>query len=446
MSIVPNIANSNNTQNKTDKGSHVCWHGSMTLIERFAKQRVLNRLNQIQYGKLDLVFQDKRYQSGQKTEQCPLSATIFVHHPQFFVDIAFGGNPGSGESYMRHHWTTDNLTGLVQLMVRNEHVLSNMASRLAGLQKTIMHLAHKLNVNSHRGSKKNIAAHYDIGNDLFRLFLDPTMMYSSGLFLDENMTMEQASNCKLALICQRLQLSDSDHVLEIGTGWGGFAVFAAKNIGCHVTTTTISEEQYRYVEQLIKQHHLEDKITLLKQDYRKLEGQYDKLVSIEMIEAVGYRYMNTYIKQCSALLKPTGSLLIQSITIKDQVHKRYIKTADFIKRYIFPGGCLPCVSSITHAVQSHSDLTLFHLESFGESYARTLKEWRKAFLNKQDQVRQLGYNDAFIRLWEYYLCYCEGGFRERSIDVKHLIYTKPLSRLKSIVLQKSAKPLSVVVV
>lgn len=423
MNIIPSIETS------TD------WHGGMTFMEKVAKRLVLKKLMKIEYGVLHIVFDNEDYHSGSINDECDLKATIHVKHPQFFVDIAFGGEPGSGESYMQNYWETDDLTQLVRLMVRNRHVLINMNSRLAGLQKVAMRLAHKFNANSRKGSKKNIGAHYDIGNDLFSLFLDPTMMYSSGIFQHEDMTMEQASNYKLDTICKRLQLSPADKVVEIGTGWGGFAMYAAKHYGCHVTTTTISEEQHAYTAEQIKKQGLENHITLLKKDYRDLQGKYDKLVSIEMIEAVGHKYMDTYIAKCSSLLKPSGSMLLQAITIQDQFHKRYTKSTDFIKRYIFPGGCLPCVSSINHAITQHSDLNPFHIESFGDSYARTLKEWRTEFFNKIDQVRQLGYNNNFIRLWEYYLCYCEGGFTERSIDVKHLIFTKPQSRLQPIMLQ-----------
>ncbi len=423
MNIVPTIETSSD------------WNGGMTFIERLAKRLVLKKLMQIQFGELHIVFQDEHYQAGKIDSTCELKATIHVKHPQFFVDIAFGGEPGAGESYMQNYWTTDKLTTLVQLMVRNRHVLINMDSRLAALKKLAMKAAHQLNANSRRGSQKNIGAHYDIGNDLFELFLDPTMMYSSGIFKSPDMTMEEASNFKLDTICRRLELKPSDSVIEIGTGWGSFAIYAAKHYGCHVTTTTISDEQHQYTSKQIHKYGLESKITLLKQDYRDLEGKFDKLVSIEMIEAVGHKYMNTYIDKCSSLLKPTGSMLIQAITIQDQFHSRYVKSTDFIKRYIFPGGCLPCVSSINKAVQKHSDMTPFHIESFGDSYARTLKEWRETFFDKIDQVRQLGYNNNFIRLWEYYLCYCEGGFMERSIDVKHLLFTKPQSRLKPVILQ-----------
>ncbi len=423
MNIIPGATN------KKD------WNGGMTLIERQAKKLVLNRLMKITFGKLKIVFENVVHESGSISEECDLQATIHVNHPQFFVDVAFGGEPGSGESYMNENWYTDDLTQLVRLMVRNREVLLNMNSKFAFLQKGLSRIAHKLNHNSLSNSKKNIGAHYDIGNDLFKLFLDPTMMYSSGIFNTPDMTMEQASKYKLDTICRRLEISENDHVIEIGTGWGSFALHAALNYGCKVTTTTISNEQYDFTANLIKQHKLEDKITLLKQDYRKLEGKFDKLVSIEMIEAVGYKYMNNYINKCSDLLKPTGSMLLQAITLQEQYHKRYIHSTDFIKRYIFPGGCLPCVSSISQAVQDHSDLNPFHMESFGDSYSRTLLEWRKSFFANIDKVRQLGYNNSFIKMWEYYLCYCEGGFAERSIDVKHLIFTKPLSRLTPIINQ-----------
>jgi len=287
---------------------------------------------------------------------------------------------------------------------------------------------HFLHRNSLSGSRKNIGAHYDLGNDMFEQFLDPTMMYSSGIFEHQAMTMEQASIAKLDRICQKLQLDENDHLLEIGTGWGGFAIYAAKNYGCKVTTTTISQQQFDYAEQRIKDEGLEDRITLLCEDYRNLSGQYDKLVSIEMIEAVGHAYYKNYFQHCSNLLKPEGMMLLQSITIADQRYQAASKEVDFIQRYIFPGGSLPSVNVIAKNVSDHTDMRFYHLEDIGAHYATTLANWRERFFSNIETIHKLGYSETFVRMWDFYLCYCEGGFRENSIGTIQLLLTKPLCR------------------
>jgi cyclopropane-fatty-acyl-phospholipid synthase len=251
------------------------------------------------------------------------------------------------------------------------------------------------------------------------------MMYSCGIFHNEHASLQDASEAKLARICEKLQLSPSDHVLEIGTGWGGFALYAARHHGCRVTTTTISRQQYEYAVERVKSAGLEDRITILFDDYRELQGQYDKLVSIEMIEAVGHRYFDTYFRKCNELLKPDGMMLLQSITIADQRYPRMKKSTDFIQRYIFPGGCLPSVSVLGDAIARKTDMRIFHLEDIGPHYATTLKKWRERFFANLEQVRQLGYPERFIRMWEYYLCYCEGGFRQQSIGTVQLLLAKP---------------------
>jgi cyclopropane-fatty-acyl-phospholipid synthase len=263
---------------------------------------------------------------------------------------------------------------------------------------------------------------------MFEQFLDPTMMYSSGIFEHQDMTMEQASIAKLDRICQKLQLDENDHVLEIGTGWGGFAIYAARNYGCKVTTTTISQQQFDYAEQRIKDEGLEDRITLLCEDYRNLTGQYDKLVSIEMIEAVGHAYYKNYFQHCSDLLKPEGMMLLQSITIADQRYQAASKEVDFIQRYIFPGGSLPSVSVIAKNVSDHTDMRFYQLEDIGAHYATTLAKWRERFFSNIEIIQKLGYSETFVRMWDFYLCYCEGGFRENSIGTIQVLLTKPLCR------------------
>jgi cyclopropane-fatty-acyl-phospholipid synthase len=284
---------------------------------------------------------------------------------------------------------------------------------------------HALRRNTRSGSRQNIAAHYDLGNPLFSLFLDRSLMYSSAVFASEDESLEVAAKRKLQRICEKLQLSPADHVVEIGTGWGGFAIHAASRFGCRVTTTTISREQFDLAVQRVHAAGLAERVTVLLKDYRDLEGQYDKLVSIEMIEAIGHQYLDTYFATCASLLKPDGMALIQAITIEDHRYQQALKAVDFIKRYIFPGSFIPSVSAMTGAMARSSDLRLFNLEDIGPSYALTLRHWRQRFLARLPEVRALGYPDRFIRMWEFYLCYCEGGFLERSIGDVQLLLTRP---------------------
>ena len=306
-----------------------------------------------------------------------------------------------------------------------EHVLDAIDGGFGKLMLPLHKAFHFLHRNSLSGSRKNIGAHYDLGNDMFERFLDPTMMYSSGIFQHDDMdsdstietTMEQASIAKLDRICQKLQLNEDDRVIEIGSGWGGFAIYAASNYGCHVTTTTISQQQFEYAERKIKDLGLEDRITLLCEDYRNLSGQYDKLVSIEMIEAVGHAYYKDYFAHCSRLLKPQGMMLLQSITIADQRYQRAKKEVDFIQRYIFPGGSLPSVNVIAQHVANDTDMRFYQLEDIGPHYATTLAKWRQRFFSNKEDIQDLGYSETFMRMWDFYLCYCEAAFEEKSIDV-----------------------------
>jgi cyclopropane-fatty-acyl-phospholipid synthase len=258
------------------------------------------------------------------------------------------------------------------------------------------------------------------------------MMYSCGVFDHPRATLQQASETKLERICRKLELKPTDHVLEIGTGWGGFAIYAASQYGCRITTTTISRQQYDYARQRIHEAGLEDRITLLLEDYRNLEGRYDKLVSIEMIEAIGHRYFDTYFRKCSELLSPNGMMLLQSITISDQRYPVARKSIDFIQRYIFPGGCLPSVSALSDSIARMTNMRIFHLEDIGPHYATTLRHWRERFFANIEQIRKLGYQDHFIRMWEYYLSYCEGGFRQQSIGTVQLLLTKPRALRQSL--------------
>jgi cyclopropane-fatty-acyl-phospholipid synthase len=289
-------------------------------------------------------------------------------------------------------------------------------------------LAHRFNRNTHDGSRKNISAHYDLGNDFFRLFLDPTMMYSSALFAGQRATLEDASIAKLDEICRQLELEADDHLLEIGTGWGGMAIHAARNYGCRVTTTTISREQFEHATAMVAEAGLQDRVTVLCEDYRHLEGRYDKLVSIEMIEAVGHQFYSNYFSCCSQLLKPGGKMVIQAITMSDQRYLQARDNVDFIKRYIFQGGCLPSIAVISDHLARDTDMQMVHLRDITPDYALTLAHWRERFMERLEDVREMGFDDQFIRMWEFYLAYCEGGFRERIISTVQLAFAKPAYR------------------
>lgn len=397
-------------------------------LDTIAKGAVLKRLAQLAEGHLTLVDGDKTYCFGKPSRDFPETITVRVHHPRFYSDVAFGGSIGVGEAYMHAYWTTEKLTELVRLFVRNMNVLDDMESGTARITAPLQKALHWFNRNTRDGSRKNIAAHYDLGNEFFKLFLDDTMMYSSATFTKPTMTLHEAQVARLNSICRKLDLQPTDHVVEIGTGWGGFAIHAATHYGCRITTTTISKEQHDLAVERITALGLQDRITVLLSDYRDLEGQYDKLVSIEMIEAVGYQYYDTFFAKCSSLLKPNGAMLLQAITIADQRYEQAKKSVDFIQRHIFPGSCIPSVTAMQHSVTAVTDMRLFHLEDIGPHYATTLKAWRENFFANLDAIKALGYNDAFVRMWEYYFCYCEGGFVERAIGDVHMLLVKPGSR------------------
>jgi cyclopropane-fatty-acyl-phospholipid synthase len=383
----------------------------------YTKQIVLKYLSLIQIGHLTLIDKHNTYEFGESTETASCRVLITIHSEQFYQRAIKGGSVGLAESYMMHEWSTPDLTRLVQLMVLNQKLLNQVENgfltQFRAFYERIRYLYQK---NSIKGSKKNIIAHYDLSNDFFQLFLDSSMMYSSAIYPYANASLEVAAEYKLQRICEKLNLRADDRVIEIGSGWGGFAIYAAKNYGCHVTTTTISEAQYQFAAERIQSAGLNDKITLLKQDYRTLKGQYSKLVSIEMLEAVGHQYMKTYFKQCAALLAPQGKALIQVITTADQRYPRSVYEIDFIKRYIFPGGFLPSLTAIAECMKKHTSLRILNVEDIGLHYARTLQDWRMRFLSHQEEVLALGFNDVFCRMWEYYLCYCEGLFLEQYIS------------------------------
>jgi cyclopropane-fatty-acyl-phospholipid synthase len=318
-------------------------------------------------------------------------------------------------------------------VILNQQMMEKMDKGWSWLSDPVHKLYHYFRRNTLKGSKKNIVAHYDLGNDFYRLFLDETLTYSCGIFEHENCTLEAASIAKYDRICKKLQLHPEDHVIEIGGGWGGFSMHAAKNYGCLVTTTTISDEQYALAEKRISTSGLSHRIKLLCRDYRHLSGKYDKLVSIEMIEAVGHQYLDTFFRVCSRLLKDNGMMLLQAITIVDQVFDAHKRSVDFIKRYIFPGSCIPSIQSIMNSIARKTDLKLFHLEDITPHYVRTLAEWRKLFFERIDDVHKMGFSETFVRMWEYYFCYCEGGFAERYIGDVQMLLTKPMCRREPLI-------------
>jgi len=405
---------------------------SMHWLDRLCRNGLFSTLEKLHTGSLSIHEGDQVFHFGNNQEAGDLTAELHLHDFEAYRNIALYGSVGAGEAYMTGDWSSPDLPKLVRVLARNKDVVDQIDSGWANLGKTALQFFHQMNKNTEKGSKRNIAAHYDLGNDMFELFLDPTMMYSSGIFPTEDATMEQASVYKLDRICQKLQLTEADHLVEIGTGWGSMAIHAAKHYGCKVTTTTISEEQFEWAQHKVREEGLEDKITLLKQDYRILAderaGQFDKLVSIEMIEAVGYQFLDTYIAACSSLLKEDGVALIQAITIDDQRYEQAKKEVDFIKRYIFPGSFIPCVTAIQSAVTRSSNMKMSHMEDITPHYARTLAAWRQRFLDNQKEIKALGYDDTFIRLWDFYFAYCEGGFAERVIGDVQLMFAKPLNR------------------
>lgn len=379
-------------------------------------------------GCLRIHEQGELFQFGQQADHTDLVADIYVHDAQLYADVVFGGSVGAGEAYMSGFWSTPNLTQVTRLFVRNIDALDAMDSKQSFIGRYLLKMFHWFNRNTKEGSRKNISAHYDLGNDFFRLFLDNTMMYSAAIYPAPDAPLADASVYKLRRVCEKLQLKPEDHLLEIGTGWGGMAIYAAQHYGCRVTTTTISREQRDYALAKVAEAGLSDRIRVLFDDYRDLRGQFSKLVSIEMIEAVGHEHYDQYFSTCSRLLAPNGLMLLQAITIADQRYDMARKTVDFIQRYIFPGGSLPSIAVISDFAKRKTDMNILHIEDIGEHYAQTLKHWRDAFNAKLDRVRAQGFDDRFIRMWEFYLCYCEGGFIERSIGTAQVLLAKPQYR------------------
>jgi cyclopropane-fatty-acyl-phospholipid synthase len=413
---------------------------SMSLLTRSAKALLLRQLRKLRLGRLRLIdgALDERF--GGVSDAVALDITIRVRHPRFYSDVVVGGTVGAGEAYINGYWHCDDLTGLIRLMVINREVMRGVDSGWSRLSAPLMKAAHWLNRNDKSGSRRNIAAHYDLGNRFFELFLDETMAYSCGIFRGPGTSLHEASLAKFDAALSKLDLKPGQHLLEIGTGWGGLAIHAAQRYGCRVTTTTISRQQFEYARRRVAEAGLDGQITLLLEDYRDLRGSYDALVSIEMIEAVGHQYVDTYFAKCASLLKPEGAMLLQAITIRDQHYREARRTVDFIKRFIFPGSFIPSVRTLADSLARTTDMKLYHLEDIGPHYARTLRLWRERFMARQSEVRAQGYPDTFVRMWEYYLCYCEGGFEERQIGDVQMLLTKPRCHRAPIATINAAAP------
>lgn len=384
-------------------------------LEDLAERALRTRLSSLEHGLITLVDGARRDTYGRATSRCALRVTLQVLDRRFYSEVAFGGSVGAGESFMAGDWTVNDLTALVRILLVNRGVLDGLDagwSRLAEPMRRVLHAAAR---NTRAGSRRNIAAHYDIGNDFFELFLDPTMMYSCAVFERDDMTLEQAQVAKLDRLCRKLDLQPGDHLLEIGTGWGALAIHAAQHYGCRVTTTTISREQHALARERIAAAGLADRITLRLDDYRDLDGRYHKLVSVEMIEAVGHQYFDTFFRRCGELLVPGGTMVLQAITIDDRQYEAARDSVDFIKRHVFPGCCIPSVTALAQSATRASTLRIVDLEDIGPHYATTLAAWRDNLFANAAQIRARGYPEMLLRMWHFYLSYCEGGFAERAL-------------------------------
>ncbi|CAN4280098.1 cyclopropane-fatty-acyl-phospholipid synthase family protein [Pseudoxanthomonas sp. LjRoot125] len=394
-------------------------------LDRLLRSQLLARLDALDHGVLVVRDALGEHRFGNAGPGALSTVHLWIDDPAFYRAVAAQGSVGAGEAYIAGQWRCDDLVGLVRLLVRNRALLDGMETGMARLGGWALRSWHALRRNTREGSRRNIAAHYDLGNDFFALFLSPDLMYSSAMFASPDDDLDTASYRKLDAVCRKLALTPQDRVIEIGTGWGGFALHAARHYGAHVTTTTISREQHALASQRVADAGLQDRVTLLLQDYRDLQGEYDKLVSIEMIEAIGAPYLETFFGKLGALLRPGGQALLQAITIEDHRYVQARDSVDYIKRFVFPGSFIPSLSAMYAAKTRASDLQVVHQEDFGLSYAYTLRAWRRRFMTRLHEVRAQGFDERFIRLWEFYLAYCEGGFLERSIGVSHLLMARP---------------------
>jgi cyclopropane-fatty-acyl-phospholipid synthase len=402
-------------------------------FQAWVRRRLHAALGALAEGSLALREAGALSRYGQADGHDGLRSTVTVRDPDFYSSLGLGGTLGAAESFVRGEWEADDLTALFRILIRNERVMAGLDRRLARLTEPGHRLVHWLRRNTRRRARRNIAAHYDLGNEFFAAFLDPTLSYSAALFEREDATLEEASIAKYERICRKLEVGPEDHILEIGTGWGGFCLHAAGRHGCRVTSTTLSAAQRELALERVSAAGLSERVQVLGEDYRDLEGCFDKLVSIEMVEAVGHEHLRDYFRACAERLVPTGRAAFQAIVIRDQAHESARRTVDFIKRYVFPGGCLPSLGALVDAASRSSDLRLVHLEELTPHYAETLRRWRARFRENLDRIRALGLGDSAVRLWEYYLAYCEAGFEERHIGVVQLVFERAACRARPIV-------------
>ena len=408
--------------------------GNLPVLDKGCRSILFKKFKDLKNGYLLIVDKSGaapvQHEFGDKTAE--LQATVTVYKTSFYSRTLLGGSIGNGESYVDGDWDTQDLTNLVRIFVLNRDLLQSIDGGIGSLLQPIQRVFHGLRGNTISGSLENIRSHYDIGNDFFKLFLDETMMYSSALYENKDSTLHEASVLKIATLCKKLELKPEDHLVEIGTGWGSLAIHAAKTYGCRVTTTTISIEQFNYATEKVKEAGLENQVTVIFEDYRKITGVYDKLISVEMIEAVGLDNLDVYFEKCSSLLKPNGIMVLQAITIRDQFYSNARKSVDFIQRHIFPGTGIPSVHAIMNSITKKTDMILVEQKDFAEDYAHTLRDWSQRLTKNKDEITKLGYPDFLYRLWQYYFSYCEGGFRERAIGLSQITLTKTNYRNRSL--------------
>ena len=397
-----------------------------TFLTSIFKSGLQKKFKNLKMGHISINDGDETFSFGDGSSDEKVS--VDIHSQEFYVMTGSGGALGIAEAYVAGYWSSDDVVKLFQIIIRNRDILLSLEKGFAKLVKPINKMIHRGRQNTLKGSKENILAHYDLSNDFYKLWLDPSMTYSCAFFNNDSVTLEEASIEKLDRICRKLDLSEDDSVLEIGTGWGSFSIHAAKNYGCKVTTTTISDAQFDYARSRIKDEGLESKITLINKDYRDLDGKYDKIVSIEMIEAVGYEYIPHYFSKLSSLLNSNGLVALQGITYNDQNFEVYKDSVDFIKKYIFPGSCLISIAQIIDVIKKDTDLAMVDMEDITKHYAVTLNRWRKNFMDVIPKVKEMGYSQAFINMWEFYFLYCEAGFSERNIGDVQMIFAKSGSR------------------
>lgn len=388
------------------------------------RNRVLQRLRALRAGAIAFVENDVRTVAG-SADGALGTVEVHVRDAAFWPAVALRGALGAGESFVDGDWAADDPARLVRLLLRDRQVLDGVDGGIARLIVPVLRLGHALRRNSRRGSRRNIAAHYDLGDEFFAAFLDPTMTYSSAVFEDARTDLESAQRAKLRRLCTKLALEEGDELLEIGTGWGSMAVTAAGEYGARVTTTTISRRQFAAATARVREHGLSGRVNVLERDYRDLQGAYDKLVSVEMVEAVGHHYLPGWFGRCSALLRPGGAFAMQAITIADQHYESALRRVDFIKRHVFPGSFIPSITALLQAATQGSDLRLVHLEDFGLHYAETLRRWRERLVHNAAAIRAAGHPERLLRAWQWYLAYCEGGFAERYLSVAQLVFTRP---------------------